>query len=235
MFKTGSYRSAKEIVPIVMDLTKPSSVIDVGCGVGTWLKAFQEAGVVECNGYDGGYVDRNELIIEQSRFHEIDLAKENHINRKSDLATCLEVGEHIPEKRSRSLVSILVNIAPVVVFSAAMPGQGGTHHINEQWPSFWQALFREHDYQRIDAIRPKIWLNTKVEWWYKQNITVYAHINHIDGNPKLKSEYELTNNDTYELVNKQVIDSVVSRYTLSGTLRSMPSILLKAILRRFYR
>jgi hypothetical protein len=190
--------------------------------------------VRDYHGYDGEYVNRKDLIIDPERFHKIDLEKQNVIDAKSDLALCIEVGEHIPERRARHLINILVNLAPVVLFSAALPGQGGTHHVNEQWPSFWQALFSQHNYLRIDTIRPKIWLNNNIEWWYKQNLVLYANKDYVYNNHHLKNEYDLTSGDTYELVNRQVIDAVASRSTFSGTLRSLPNAFFKAVMRRLY-
>lgn len=36
-YQKGSLRSAEVIVLIVLDMIRPSSVVDVGCGVGAWL------------------------------------------------------------------------------------------------------------------------------------------------------------------------------------------------------
>src|SRR5438034_7185725 len=50
---------------------------------------------------------------------------------------------------------------------------GGTHHINEQWPSYWIAFFQENGFQALDCIRPSIWNNEKVAWWYAQNMFAF--------------------------------------------------------------
>ena len=84
-------------------------------------------------------------------------------------------------------------MAPVVFFSAAIPFQGGDHHINEQWPDYWAGLFKCHDYLPIDCVRGKIWGNSDVEWWYAQNALVFASSTVIQTAPALRREYERTN------------------------------------------
>ena len=61
----GSRQSAKEIIPLVLELVRPKSVIDVGCGLGTWLSVLKVLGVEEIFGVDGDHVDKR--IIENSR------------------------------------------------------------------------------------------------------------------------------------------------------------------------
>jgi hypothetical protein len=72
-------------------------------------------------------------------------------------------------------VDCLTRLGQVVLFSAAIPHQGGTHHVNEQWPDYWAALFERHAYTVVDAIRPRIWNDPDVEWWYAQNTLLFVH------------------------------------------------------------
>src|SRR5215204_4952574 len=96
--RSGSLRSAQVIVPLVTALIRPRSVVDVGCGIGTWLKVFSEAGVEDYLGLDGDYVTRDQLLIEPMHFQAADLANPPKLERTFDLAVCLEVGEHLPAK-----------------------------------------------------------------------------------------------------------------------------------------
>src|SRR6266436_1579865 len=130
----GALRSARVVVPLVIELVRPTSVIDIGCGRGAWLKAFAENGVEDLKGIDGDYVDCDKLMVPQRCFSKADLNKGLSIDRRYDLAVCLEVLEHIPDKHSSALIEALTRAAPVVVFSAAIPGQVGTDHVNAQWP-----------------------------------------------------------------------------------------------------
>jgi SAM-dependent methyltransferase len=172
------YQSASIIVPLILSLFPFESVVDAGCGIGTWAGCFLESGVPDVIGIDGDYVERSMLCIPQERFFARDLRMPIHFERRFQLAVCLEVGEHLPEARSRGLVHDLVSLAPCVLFSAALPGQGGTDHINEQYLSKWASLFATHDFVALDLIRHQIWNRVEVAWWYRQNIVLFAHKTH---------------------------------------------------------
>lgn len=161
----------REVVPTIIDLVNPQSVLDVGCGTGTWLRAFEEAGVSDYMGVDGDYVDRAQLNIHSEKFIAKDLRTAWTLNRKFDLVISLEVAEHLPEESADLFVNTLVSHTnETIIFSAAIPGQGGQHHINEQWPEYWQQKFMKHGFYFHDMIRPLIWDNDKIDWWYRQNV-----------------------------------------------------------------
>ena len=137
----AAQNSAAEIVPAVLALTHARSVVDVGCGTGAWLRCFRQNGVMEILGIDGDWA-RPEALSE-SEFVAVDLSKPFHLNRTFDLVISLEVAEHLPEASSADFVASLVRLAPMVLFSAAIPGQGGVNHINEQWPEDLGNAFRD--------------------------------------------------------------------------------------------
>jgi hypothetical protein len=166
--------SAHIVVPLVLKYFPVNSVVDVGCGVGTWLREFEQHGVSDYLGLDGADVPTHLLDIPVSRFRAMDLGRLTDVGRSFDLAVCLEVGEHLPENCAKQLVSALVHAAPIVLFSAAVPGQTGTCHINEQWQSYWARLFAHHDYKCVDCIRPFIFGDERVQWWYRQNAVIYC-------------------------------------------------------------
>ncbi|MBZ5629632.1 MAG: class I SAM-dependent methyltransferase [Acidobacteriia bacterium] len=168
----GSYRSAMVVLPIVLSLVKPHSVVDVGCGTGTWLRAAEELGVDNYRGYDGS--QSSQLCIPRERFAVADLTRPLQPSRRFDLALCCEVGEHLPADSAQTLIASLAAFSDVVLYSAAIPGQGGTHHVNEQWPAYWQALFRAQGYSAYDCIRAGIWNDDRVEFWYRQNTVLYV-------------------------------------------------------------
>lgn len=170
----GSARSAARAIPELLKWISPRSVVDVGCGVGTWLREFQSHGVEDILGIDGDYVDRALLAIDPAHFKVQELSGRVSIERAFDLAISLEVGEHLPAHRALSFVEDLCRLAPLVAFSAAIPGQGGTHHVNEQWQSYWAALFERCGYQALDVLRPALWKDAEVEFWYAQNMLLYA-------------------------------------------------------------
>lgn len=167
-----SAASARAVLPRVVDLVRPRVVIDVGCGSGAWMRAFRELGVDDVHGVDGAHVPTEFRL--PGRFTEHDLLQPLDVGRRFDLAVCLELGEHLPFDRAAGLVADLVRMAPLVLFSAAVPGQGGTDHVNEQWPEYWTALFAERGWTCRDAIRPWIRSDEAVAWWYRQNIFLAA-------------------------------------------------------------
>jgi SAM-dependent methyltransferase len=179
-------RSAEVVVPLVTALLEPRSVCDVGCGRGIWLSVFEQHGVTEVLGMDGDYVDRELLEIDPDRFRSVDLEEEGvPASGRFDLAVSLEVAEHLPDSAATGFVDGLVALAPAVLFSAAVPGQGGNRHVNEQWPDYWRALFDKHDYEPIDCIRPVIWEQREVRIWYRQNTLLYASRTLIESSERL--------------------------------------------------
>ena len=166
--------SAREILPILIELFKPASIIDVGCGAGHWLAAAIELGVQDVLGVDGSWVRESQLAIPREKLVVHDLATSLKIGRRFDLALSLEVAEHLPASSARGFVQSLSEVADVVVFSAALPGQGGRHHVNEQWPEYWAGLFKQFGYDCYDVLRPRIWNNARVIWYYAQNCLIFT-------------------------------------------------------------
>ena len=177
-----NFSAAQEIVPVVMEQVNPSSVLDVGCGIATWLKVFADHNVTDILGIDGKYVDRSIIKIPLEKFRPVDLAQPWDLGRKYDLVVCLEVAEHLPETSAETLVKCLCQHADTILFSAAIPGQAGQNHLNEQWPKYWSDKFREHGYYFHDILRLRLWNNTKIDWWYRQNIFLVTKKHPADEN-----------------------------------------------------
>lgn len=171
---SGSHESAAIMVPEILRLTSAKSVVDVGCGTGTWLKAFRDNGVDDLVGVDGPHVDRSSLRFSADHFVVHDLRTALRMDRTFDLAISLEVGEHLPESAAQAFVTSLVGLAPVVVFGAAIPFQGGTGHVNERWPDYWRDLFEQFGYQPVDVLRKRFWREDRIVPCYVQNTIIYA-------------------------------------------------------------
>ena len=174
----GALRAAEQIVPVILDLVGPvQSVVDLGGGTGAWLQAFQQAGVAKVELLDSPTVAPH-LLIPRDCFRPVDLERELPPPGRFDLAVSVECAEHLSERRAEPLVRWLTSAADVVVFSAAIPGQDGKHHVNEQAPNYWQALFRRQGFLRRDVIRPRILRNATIPWWYRQNVFLFVKEGH---------------------------------------------------------
>jgi SAM-dependent methyltransferase len=161
------------------------SLLDVGCGPGMWVTAASNAGIPEVWGIDG-IVPSNPLN-PSIRFTQLDLTKDWNLGRQFDLAMCLEVAEHLDESYAFDLVANLTKHGNTIVFSAACPGQPGQHHVNCQWPSYWQNLFNKFGYACSDELRWRIWDVASIEPWYRQNVFVARKDEIAGSEPRIKA------------------------------------------------
>ena len=176
------------IVNEIMRLINPKSVLDIGCGIGTFLHCFKKSGLTDVLGIDGEWVNKEILnkYILPDEFLEMDLEETFYLERKFDLVICLEVAEHISESASDKLINNIINAGKVVLFSAPIPFQGGQNHINEQWLDFWVKKFSKHKYILHDVLKPMLWNNPDIFFWYKQNIVLFTSRDY-----KFQIEFEL--------------------------------------------
>jgi SAM-dependent methyltransferase len=149
------------------------SVIDLGCGVGTWLSVWRERGA-EVQGFDGDWVPDEHLRIPAGQLVRCNLAAGVPFEGRADLAMSLECAEHLPESAASGFVATLCRAADFVLFAAAIPGQTGEGHINEQWPAWWARHFADHGFVCLDWIRPRFWNDAGIDWWYRQNTLLYV-------------------------------------------------------------
>ena len=165
-------QSAEQVLPILFGLYKPKSLLDVGCGNGSWMVAARKFGITDIMGIDSQGLENNKWPLAEEQFNLVDLDYPFDLGRRFDMVLCLEVAEHLAVESAPSLISSLVKHSDLIVFSAAIPGQEGDRHINTREPSYWQQLFNQHGFNTYDNIRPIIWDNQKIFWWYRQNIFI---------------------------------------------------------------
>lgn len=171
----GSSRSASVILGHVFPILKPRSVGDFGCGRGAWLGAAGSLGAERLFGFDGPWVDRDKLADPRIEFTPIDFRGDIAFSEKLDLAISVEVAEHLSEDRADWFVETLCRASDVVVFGAAVPGQGGVEHVNEQWPGYWIERFRARGFVAVDFFRARTWDDARVDWWYRQNTFLFVN------------------------------------------------------------
>lgn len=167
--------AAERILELLMARLPPiHSAVDVGCGVGTWLASMMRRGAEDIQGIEGPWARPELLEIPASKFHQAEISTLREWPRRFDLAISLEVAEHVRASMAGSFVNLLCEMSDFVLFSAAVPFQGGRHHVNEQWPEYWVERFAERGYRCHDWIRPQIWEDREIPVWYRQNILVFV-------------------------------------------------------------
>ena len=172
--REGSLKSAQAVLPVVFDLVKPASIVDFGCGVGTWLSAAKMLSVTDLLGLEGAWVKSKPLADPSIPIIEVDLEQPVTLPRRFDLAISLEVAEHLAPQRADTFVDDICKTSDIILFSAAAPGDDGDGHQNEQWPSYWAEKFLRRGYMPLDVIRPVISTNRSVDFWYRTNTVLYA-------------------------------------------------------------
>ena len=181
--------AADRILSLLLEKFPASaSAIDIGCGVGTFLSVLHSRGVKDILGLDGEWVDKAMLMIDRDQFNMVDLRYPPKLQRKYDLAICLEVAEHLPPDCAHHFIEWLCKTSDVILFSAAIPGQGGENHFNEAWQSYWVEIFAQEGFRAHDFIRPAIWNDVKIAFWYRQNALVFTR--HHDRIPHEYSMHE---------------------------------------------
>lgn len=226
----ASLRSARRIVPLLMEMVGPHSVLDLGCGVATWLQAFGEAGVETLQGVDGDYVERSRLRIPTDRFFAHDLTQPLSLDRQFDLVMSVEVAEHLPPEKADTFVASLVAHGSVIMFSAAAPYQGGAHHVNEQWPDYWAERFKRHGYVPVDAVRRRVWSDPDIMYWYRQNILLFVREADIERYPALLAERATTFEAQLNLVHPEayLAEADLERWPLAKVRAVLPVLMQKA-------
>ncbi len=223
-------QSAERATAWLMELLAPRSVIDVGCGTAGWLGAFRRRGVLEILGLDGDWVPRDQLEIPANEFQVVDLHSSLEIALRFDLAICLEVAEHIPAPAGDALVRTLSAAAPVVLFSAAIPHQGGTGHINEQWPDYWIERFERSGMKPIDCFRPQFWNDEQMAWWYAQNAIFFVDPDASRYMAKLRAQEAKGSMGGHPLVHPRMLEGMAAKlgnpmnHSLGKVLRALPAL-----------
>ena len=116
-------------LPILFAKALPTSLLDVGCGTGTWLKAAIDLGIPDVFGVDGVEVPADKLHVQDEKIRHQDLTRPWNLNKRFDAVICLEVAEHLDSAFAHILIDALVQHSDQIYFSAACPGQTGQHHV----------------------------------------------------------------------------------------------------------
>ena len=171
---TVALDSARKILSIVASRNPLGDVLDVGCGLGAWMAAAEQVGATHVRGIEGPWLDPGKLLVAPDAVSVVDLMTGNFdAGRTFDTVVSIEVGEHLPAEAAEAFVASLAKHASRVVFSAAIPGQGGHGHVNERFQSYWAGLFAGHGYGCVDAIRPAVWGDRSIPSYLRQNVLLF--------------------------------------------------------------
>lgn len=220
--------AASIVVPFIINLLNPKSIADIGCGLGTWLKVFQDNGVKDIIGIDGHHLNKSQLVIDKELVLLKDLEQPFSMDRKFDLAMSLEVAEHLKESSAKDFVSSITKLSDVILFSAAITKQGGQNHINEQLPSYWSNLFAKEGFTFIDVVRHNFWNNPKVDIWYRQNIFL------IVKNEKLNEFANVARFNQLDIIHPELYTSKLNQMEDGRMGMAFPfNVLVKTLIRGF--
>ncbi len=177
---------ARRCLQLIQPIAALDDVADFGCGIGAWLAAAQELGARRITGFEGDWIAKSEVVVPREAIQVVDLAATvlDHAKRFS-LAMTIEVAEHLPEQSADGFVRTLINASDYVLFSAAIPGQGGSGHINEQPLPYWVEKFWRRGYVPLEPIRPHISNEHHIFPWIRQNIVMFVSYDVIIRRPEV--------------------------------------------------
>lgn len=220
------YSARRVIKQLESIITLPKSVLDVGCGVGGWSLAFKEAGVKNLILLDHPSNSRENLLFQENEFYTADFQITIPQVYKADLVICFEVLEHINPKYCHAVIEYLTKCSDTVLFSAAIPGQGGYNHVNENFSSYWEAIFEQFGFRKYDIVRPLILFDNQIEYFIRQNIFLY-----VKGKGLLHTtEHKAFLPPDFEIINRKILDKHKSPLAL---LKMMPGSFKKTMKLRF--
>jgi hypothetical protein len=167
--------AASIVMGSVKQWYSPSSIVDYGAGPGVWsieaAKVFPNASVLALD-YEAATIFSEEF--ESKRPKNLITLELNFEEEKSipvvnlDMAICVEVLEHLSEEAANRVFNSICSTAGIVIFSAAVPGQGGTGHINEKPKNYWVSRFVENDFLVFDTFAQNL-QHPQVPDYYRNN------------------------------------------------------------------
>ena len=218
--------SAQRIVASILENIQPKSVVDVGCGVGHFLAAFTDHAIDDIRGIDLPGIDMETLQFPAEHFVSWDLTTPYRTDRQFDLVLSLETAEHLPSTSADVFVDTLTGLGSIIIFSAAVPFQGGFRHLNEQWQDYWASRFNDRGYVPVDCLRDRLWQDEGVSGYYRQNILMYVKEPILGEIPSLLEAWQRTDLNSLSRIHPLIFQDRVDPHqvTLRFLLKALPAI-----------
>lgn len=174
MRQDGGQADANRFGELLIDRYEPSSVIDLGCGIGRFLKPFHDSDI-DVFGIDASEYAVSTPVVDGMELRQGDLTQPLDLDRTSDIVLCVEVLEHLPPESASTAVETISEAAPIAIISIARPGQGGDYHLNEQPLEYWvdkfEAVEMTYDESETEFLRENI--DPDELEWLSKNIAVF--------------------------------------------------------------
>lgn len=224
-----NYESAKKILSVIVPLLpKVSSVLDLGCGLGAWSSVLEEQLNPKLELIDHPATPIEELLVEdKSVFKPLNLDISLPCEGQRDMILCIEVLEHFKEEVALRLHDFICNSTDLVLFSAAVPGQGGIGHINCRRHSYWHDKFSNRGFKYFDGFKSEIVHDQAIPFWLRQNLFIYYRDNYSS---YFKGRANYTP-EGFELIHSGMLKNEIG---LKVIVKHMPSLLIKFISRKLH-
>ena len=221
--------SAKKIIKLFPDYFDPKSILDIGCGSGEWILAFQnQYPLCKLTGIDGHWIKSDELISKSNDFIVADLNSGLPVeifDKKYDLISCLETITDLPKKKGEHLIHQLCKITNLCLFSSGTPIQTHGPHKNRQWQSYWHNLFEKNGFKALDFIRSATWNDSEVGPWYSQNCFLFVEKSWLEDNPRWQN-LSLNQENPIDVVHPMIVPPLIQNMKLKKWLKILPRVLL---------
>ena len=151
----------------------PEKVLDVGCGPGMHVYSLRDQNVIAW-GYDIDSRVKNQPYLRQVSMFDIE--------DQGDVVLCIEVAEHLETHLNADIVQAIRRcLTPrgILIWTAAIPGQGGVGHINCQPQQYWHNMFVQAGLLPLSDLRQELlhWITQGYHMgWFTQNLQIFMRL-----------------------------------------------------------
>jgi len=163
----------------IFNTFSPDSILDLGCGVGSYIEGALLAGCKKVLGIELNFDNAKEYFTDLICPYIIsgDVTINLKLQCKFDCVISFEVGEHIEPDGTQGFINNLTSYTnKYIIFTAASPGQRGTGHINLLDKNIWiESVVKKGFVYRGDLVdKCKIdWKEFNVESYIIKNLMIF--------------------------------------------------------------